>query len=558
MDEAPSRREPSANPPVAHGSLSTTPLAHLLVYVRNKRLTGALELSAPSDERRATVDLWRGRISDARTTPPVAYLGAVLYEMGFIDAKTLDASLLAVANEKKRHGEVLVASGAITALQRDQALIEQACRKVHHLFSFPDDTTFAFYEPARGPAVAAREPPIVLDPLAPVWRGIRDRRPEKNVRDVVAKYGRVPLRMVNEGAVDRVDLTAEERDLCDALALRPMTIAQLRGLGRVDAARVELLVYLLLIGKCIEPVAERATEPPPAFRTSSVPAPPSGQYARRPPSFRVPSASSIPAMPRASSLPPPAAAPADSGTVVSPADLGPSGLTARAAEAARQTPFEVLGLPDDAPAEAARASYFRLVRVWHPDRLPLELAASRADVEAIFAAMTRAFRTLTEPEARSAYLAARSTGRALERRTRAEIVRDVDRLLAKRDFAAAAAAAKSLHDTNIEDAEALALYAWAEAHGGEADEARLRASFAMLERAVNIDRFCERAYYYRGMIAKRLGNGAAALRDFMRVVQIDPKHVEAEREIRLHEMRTKKGSGEHSASGLAALFKRKK
>jgi hypothetical protein len=47
------------------------------------------------------------------------------------------------------------------------------------------------------------------------------------------------------------------------------------------------------------------------------------------------------------------------------------------------------------------------------------------------------------------------------------------------------------------------------------------------------------------MIHKRLGNPPSAIRDFARAVQLNPKHVAAERELRIFAMRVRKGSGEH-------------
>ena len=85
--------------------------AHALVYARNRRLTGRLELTAP-DDRRAAVTLWRGRITAVETTPlglcPGGFFGAVVYELGYIDSQTLDASLLEIAKTKRLHGEVLI------------------------------------------------------------------------------------------------------------------------------------------------------------------------------------------------------------------------------------------------------------------------------------------------------------------------------------------------------------------------------------------------------------------------------------------------------------------
>src|SRR4051812_45659152 len=124
--------------PSAVGTLADTPLAHALVYARNRRLSGRLEIKA-DDERRAVISLWCGRITSVDTVPlgmcPGGFFGAVVYELGFIDSATLDATLLEIAKTKRLHGEVLLERKAITSAQREEALVEQVHRKIHHLFS---------------------------------------------------------------------------------------------------------------------------------------------------------------------------------------------------------------------------------------------------------------------------------------------------------------------------------------------------------------------------------------------------------------------------------------
>src|SRR5262245_23587468 len=111
--------------PSAVGTIASRPIVHLLVYARNRRLSGTLEVRA-ADGRSGVLELWRGRIdaSRTRTSPAVAYFGAVAYELGVIDTATLDATLLEIAKSKRLHGEVLVERGAITAEQRDTVLTE--------------------------------------------------------------------------------------------------------------------------------------------------------------------------------------------------------------------------------------------------------------------------------------------------------------------------------------------------------------------------------------------------------------------------------------------------
>jgi len=80
----------------------------------------------------------------------------------------------------------------------------------------------------------------------------------------------------------------------------------------------------------------------------------------------------------------------------------------------RWTHWEVLGLPWNAPAAAARDAYLERVKVFHPDRYPgQELGSYRGRLERIFRRLTDARDTLVDEARRIAY--ARETAPALER-----------------------------------------------------------------------------------------------------------------------------------------------
>jgi len=77
------------------------------------------------------------------------------------------------------------------------------------------------------------------------------------------------------------------------------------------------------------------------------------------------------------------------------------------------THFDVLGLPWNAPAEAARAAYVERVKLFHPDRYPgKRLGSYRARLEKVFRRLTEARDVLVDEPRRKAY--ARSTAPALE------------------------------------------------------------------------------------------------------------------------------------------------
>lgn len=550
--------------PSATGVLEQRPLVHLLVYVRNKRLTGDLELRTRDGASGGTIMLWRGRICGVKTMPPVEYFGAIAYELGRIDAGTQNATLLEVAQQRRLHGEILVEKGAITREQRDQILFEQTCRKVQHLFRLPTDTAFAFYE-AR-PSVD--EPPFSIDPIAPVWRGFRERPAIANVREVLGASGATTLKMVNEGPLGRAGFAPDEKAVVDALAMRPMSITDLKAMTTLSADRVDLLVYLLVITKCAEvaassgsvtnmpkvgsappPSMTHKTPPPPTpAKTPPPPPPPRGSFPSFPgvpgPTRRVTPAAS-PAtysfrVPTSPTNPPPSQRiPAPRAPVAGPSELGAAGVIARAQAIESEDFFAALGLPDGASEEAARQAYIAQVRLWHPDKLPPELQHLRAEAEKIFNHLSRAHAMLTDRDARRVWVAARAA-KQRSKRPRAEVISEIDKAMARRDFARAEEDSRSLAEADPEDGEAQAFLAWSTARAGEGGPDELKTALGLLDKAVNRDGKCLRAYLYRAMLHKQMGNTLPSLRDYQRVVQLDPGHVEAKREVRILEMRLRK------------------
>lgn len=507
--------------PSAVGTLADTPLAHALVYARNRRLTGRLELTAPGD-RQATISIWRGRILAVETTPigmcPGGFFGAIAYELGLIDAATLDATLFEIAETRRLHGEVLIERGAITPVQRDEVLVEQVHRKVHHLFSLPDATTYAFYDARFGCA----EPPIAIDSLGPVWRGIRDHPPARFVAETVRRVGDHPLRAI-AGSAAR--LPPAETALLEALGARAMPLGEMKRATELPPARVDLLVYLLVIAKCVEAVTGARTLPSTGalpVGMPSGPVPVSGEVRRV----------SAPAM-----------ATAHAPSLKTPVELGAGGIAEHARAVEQLGLFEVLGLRRGASAEAVRAAYMRLAKHWHPDRLPPELEEAKTNAARVFAQLSVAQRTLCDPPSRRAYLDAESAKRAA--RPRPIVLRAIEASIARRDFLSATQLCQALLDEDAEDAEALALHAWATVSAGEAADEAVGIALTQLDRAVNMDRTCDAAVYHRGLAHKRLGNVPAAFRDFARAVQLNPKNIDAEREVRLFAMRVRKGSSEH-------------
>jgi tetratricopeptide (TPR) repeat protein len=115
--------------------------------------------------------------------------------------------------------------------------------------------------------------------------------------------------------------------------------------------------------------------------------------------------------------------------------------------------------------------------------------------------------------------------------------------LKKNDLKEAEAHCRKARETDPQAPEYLAMLAWLEAlklenQNPEATQARIR----MLDQAIAQNGKLERAYFYRGLLYKRLGDMRNAVRDFKSSAELNPRNLDAVREVRLYEMRRSKGS----------------
>jgi len=81
-------------------------------------------------------------------------------------------------------------------------------------------------------------------------------------------------------------------------------------------------------------------------------------------------------------------------------------------------------------------------------------------------------------------------------------------------------------------------------------EAKVDDLIKLLNVAIDKNDRAVRAYYCRAMLFKRSGRLEASISDFRSVVENDPKHTDALRELRLHEMRRSKTPSKHPGRKL--------
>jgi tetratricopeptide (TPR) repeat protein len=236
--------------------------------------------------------------------------------------------------------------------------------------------------------------------------------------------------------------------------------------------------------------------------------------------------------------------------------------------------YELLGVAHDAPVAQIQAAFFEAAKRFHPDKLGAELADLRPISAKLFARITEARQTLTNPELRSRYEAKLSQGVADGQDEQHRIQQIVNAstcfqkaevLLKKRMLAAAEEEARRAYENDPEQADYLALLAWIQANKSDSVPL-LPEILAQLNVAVRMNPDSEKARFYRAQVLTRLGRNLEAVIDYKFVVAKNPRNIDAQREIRLWEMRQQTpaaASAQQRANSLPAkggvlskLFKR--
>ncbi len=555
----------------SRGTLALRPLAHLLVYSQLRGIGGSFLFWSPSSGAQATLLLEAGTPVKLRSNFEAVFLGRVLLEGGAISQAEHDASLHELAGGGRLHGQVLLARRAINVAQLRDGLATQLSRNLDALFRLPADAVFEFFADADLLADYGAPDRIPVDPLPRVLAGLREAPPWTHVEPALEKLRLGRLRIARNAQIDRLSLRADERRLIELLRVRPLSLSELlhnaEGLGDNGA---KLLCYFLAITKQLEVAPDAVAlndvdeEPSWVGTKTSAQAPPSSN-ALPPAAPSAPSRAlvgrvhlkSLAFSPRAVQEHNSSSG-VDRRVTPKPGELRAAqdpaaALDARRAEIAQrasrldaQTHFEVLGLETSATVEEAKSAFIELARVWHPDRMPKELADQHELVARIFARLGEAHGHLSDERRREAYL--KSLQNPVDSPDdQALVAAALDAAMSfqkaevafkRSDYASAAKYARSACKGDPGQADYLALLAWTESMAPDAQS--LDATLdrvAMLDTAISLSATCERAWFYRGMLLKRAQREDAAYRDFKRVTELNPRNVDAARELRIFEMR---------------------
>ncbi len=251
------------DPATAEGDLHRTPLPHLLVYMADRRLTGALFLKEPSGVEHLVRFEWG---APARVVPGDAYalFGQLLVEAGIVTEEVVQEALAT----KGLLGDVLILTGHADSIELERTAVEQLTRRVVHLFGLPPATSYRYFD--GHPALAnTTGPPCRSDPLALLLAGLREHpRAGLSLARLMEKLGEARLRLHADAVLERFCLTDEEASVATALLVDKPTFVDLVASGVAPPDVVCRIVYVMLItrqidlGQKLPPLGADDTPPP--------------------------------------------------------------------------------------------------------------------------------------------------------------------------------------------------------------------------------------------------------------------------------------------------------
>lgn len=561
----------SAPTVLLRGTLAQSPLPELLVRLLDEQLAGTLVFQEPTGAKSAVLVV-RGAPGKARVARTTSYLGDVLVDLGILTGAERKRAGEEAQREGERLGQLLLRQGLIDDTSLYVALREQLRLQILALCDLPRETVFGLYQ-ANYLHDWGASPEWRVKPLPLVWRTLAEKGPIDRVTQIVADLGERKLRMRFEAPVARYRMNKAESALVNVLRAKPQSVGELLNCGVGGDEQVRRIVYALcqtrqldLGAHLAEPVGLR--EPPESPQSVPPPAPPSQRASALPPSSRrslppgsTPSTGDAAGAPR---TPPaaPVAAKARPGSTRSAEEIAQFRAEIEGREKLEKADYyEVLGLQRGVDPGTVRSVFFQLAKRWHPDRLPPELEDVRDRVTRAFARMTEAHQVLTDLAQRAEYDKGLAEGNDSEEQEQvlavlraASAFQRAEVLMKKRDEAAALKEAQAAYEGDPGQAEYAALYAWLASRQRKEGFDDL---VALLDKAVTSEPDNVRIRWYRGQLSKRLGREVHAIRDFRHIVELVPSHVEAQRELRVYEMRRKAENAPQTSPGLFGRWRKK-
>lgn len=522
------------NKPIAQGNFSKTPFAHILVYIFNKSLQGTLEVHDGSTE--IAIYFSNGCPSKVLSTIPGKRLGEVFEQMGKLTAKQVQESLEAIKHTNELHGQALVRLGLVDGVTLAAGITEQMISRMVSVFALPN-AQYAFYQGVnliqKGPAEM-----ISLNTWALLMAGVREHGRQMNLSPYLDTLEGRAFYVNDAEAVKILRLNKAERLLCRKLIESPQNLTTLKKWDAVESHVVIGVVYVLLITKTLKVISQDEVE------------------------------SEKMHMPKITleSLPPESEREDYSPDIQALRDE----IQQRVALISSQNYYQMLGVEPDAASGDIRKSFFKLAKSFHPDRSAKSgLEDLREALAYLFANLSEAQSTLTDAQAKEDYDNSLCNGGGIGSGANQEVESEEDaevRRIIDADKLYQMAMVLMRQKKNEQAYEMIDEAC--QSCPTEGDYMAARAYLKMIleketaenllsvfREAIRHNPKSERAHFYFGQALKKENRTAEAKQQFQLTVEINPRNIEAAREIRLIEMRSKNTGKNKKPSFFGRLLK---
>lgn len=582
---APTKSElivPPGQTPAAAGTLDQTPLLHLYVYLLDKSLTGTTVLAPPSGP---TVGLF---VEDGSPTRSLMRDGSVAFDRASMERALVDLCLLPADTRYAfypRH-DFFAAQTPGTRIEPLAAIMSAARACVGTTFA---SATLRKVMKASSITVASNASPERFR-LSPEERALIERIrkqaltltdlistsgvPEQIVRGVI--YGLTITRHLDFGVAARppvgVDVLPQQaKPIPPAASSNP-------GTGSGTTATIGIAKS----GQTGTPQIAKSGQTGMGLQDQAVqrpkPKPDPEPFAMRP---RLNSELELIEPPPSSKMP---VSYRMLETVAT--DKRRAEIEAKLVRIPNENHFEILGIKEDASVLEIRDAYFGMARIFHPDRLT-DLPDLRAKAQTAFSRISAAYNELSDDKKRAAYTAklkaeldksdAKAVANATNTAGQATIGRAVNAafeaqkaelFLKKNEFPAAEMHAKMAALADPDQPSYTALLVWIQAQQRVVppiEDGKMSPIFddlvATLDQILRKEPTFERALFYRAVLLQRTGQTDRAFKDFSKALELNPRNIDAAREVRLYKLRHKDKTEEpppnNSGGGIfGKLFKR--
>ncbi len=333
-------------------------------------------------------------------------------------------------------------------------------------------------------------------------------------------------------------------------APKPAAAAPARPPPTVTAAPSAQPVAVAPVAAPRPPPVMTAAQPAAPGNPVNIPKPQGGGYPGGPPQAAAPQPPPVvqpaparppPVMPTAPARPPPVTSSPSKVSAPAPAPTGDDvkHLQGLLDAMKTQTFFDVLGLKKDADSNQVKIAYLKAARSYHPDTVPPGAPEALGKVKAdLFALIGEANRTLSDAKLRADYIAELDAGGTgskvdIEKLLRAEELFHKGRVLVQaRRYPDAQKLFDEAIACNPEEAEFYAWRGWARYLSATDRKAAVIECSKDLKLCLDKNPNVASVHYFMGVFAKANGDEKAAINSFKECVRLDPRHIDAARELR--------------------------